>query len=108
MRAARHIKNAAVIRKVKTSLATPFAKGFYAYGGHYAQLLFIYLFIYNLLTLGYRVLSKCLVRMACVLSRAPSTDGTPIFTQSSLLASIVEVVDFLVAGCRGFAVSGLW
>jgi hypothetical protein len=61
------------------------------------------LFIYNLLTLGYRVLSKWFgfVRLACVLSRAPSTDGTPMFTQSSLLASVFEVVDFLAVGGRG-------
>ena len=64
---------------------------------------FFYVFVYNLLTLGYRVLSKWfgLVRLACVLSRAPSTDGTPMFTQSSLLASVFEVVDFLVVGGRG-------
>ena len=61
------------------------------------------MFIYNLLTLGYRVLSNWfgLVRLACVLSRAPSADGTPMFTQSSLLASVFEDVDFLTVGCRG-------
>ena len=70
--------------------------------------LFIYLFIYNLLTLRYRVLSKWfgLVRLAYVLSRAPSTYGTPIFTQSSLLASVFDVVDFLTVGCRGLLLVG--
>jgi hypothetical protein len=65
--------------------------------------IFSSLFIYSLLTLGYRVLSKWfdLVRLARVLSRAPSTDGTPMFTQSSLLSSVFEVVDFLVVGGRG-------
>ena len=72
------------------------------------EFFFILLFIYNLLTLGYRVLSKCfgLVRLACVLSRAPSTDGTPMFTQSSLLASVFEVVDFLTVGGRGLLLVG--
>ena len=70
--------------------------------------IFFYLFIYNLLTLVYSVLSKWfgLVRLACVLSRAPSTDGSPVFTQSSLLAIVFEVVDFLVVGCRGLLLVG--
>jgi hypothetical protein len=69
---------------------------------------FLLLFIYNLLTLGYRVLSKWfnLVRVACVLSKAPSTDGTPMFKQSSLLASVFEVVDFLVVGGRSLLLVG--
>ena len=71
-------------------------------------LFFLLLLIYNLLTLGYRVLSEWfgLVRMACVLSRAPSTDGTPVFTQTSILASVFEVVDFLVVGGRGLLLVG--
>jgi len=75
-------------------------------------LIYIYfyklLFIYNLLTVGYRVLSKWfgLVRLACVLSRAPFTDGTPMFTQLSLLASVFEVVEFLVVGGRGLLFVG--
>ena len=70
--------------------------------------IFSSLFIYSLLTLGYRVLSKWfdLVRLACVLSRAPSTDGTPMFTQSSLLASVFEAVDFLVVGGRDLLLVG--
>ena len=42
-----------------------------------------------------------LIRLACVPSRAPSTDGTPMFTQSNLLASVCEVVGFLAVGGRG-------
>ena len=47
-----------------------------------------------------------LIRLACVPSRAPSTDGTPMFTQSSLLASVFEVVDFLVVSCSGLLLVG--
>ena len=67
-----------------------------------------FLFIYSLLTLGYRMLSKwfVLVRLVCVLSRAPSTDGSAMFTQSSLLASVFEVVDFLMVGGRGLLLVG--
>ena len=32
---------------------------------------------------------------------AQSTDGSPMFTQSNLLANVFEVVDFLVVGGRG-------
>ena len=47
-----------------------------------------------------------MVRLACVLIRASFTDGSPMFTQSSLLASVFEVVDFLVVGCRGLLLVG--
>ena len=47
-----------------------------------------------------------LVRLACVLSRAPSTDVSPMSTQSSLLASVFEVVDFLMVGGRGLLLVG--
>ena len=41
-----------------------------------------------------------MVRLACGVSGVPSNGGSPAFTQSGLLASVVGVACLLWAGCR--------
>ena len=92
---------ATIIREIKNTKVT--SSWFFL-----STLSVFYLFVYlqSTHTRLHSIKVNGLVRLARVLSRAPPTDGTQIFTQSSLLASIFEVVDFLVIGCRGLLLVG--